>query len=242
MPHKRTVGLSAGEAVLGLVIERPDTAAGLGQRLVERFRSARFTRSTAHNALSRLARQGLVRAAQLPEDAPGSGYEPGPGEGPRASADAATERRYEATPLGVEHFRAWLRASRAAAPALREEWQAKVEFCGPEDVPLLIDALRAEERACAHMFAAIQGRLSEAELLAPDPTAVRQWSELAREAVLRDEAAMWGMRFKRLERLRLRLEEMRELAAEALPEEPPTHAGATQPARPALTGPRGARR
>ncbi len=247
MPHKRTVGLSAGEAVLGLVIERPDTAAGLGRRLVERFRSARFTRSTAHNALSRLARQGLVRAvAQLPgdapgsEDAPGPGNAPGPGEGPQAPAGPAVERRYEATLLGVEHFRAWLRATRAAAPALREEWQAKVEFCGPEDVPLLIDALRAEERACAHMFAAIQGRLTEAELLAPEhPGTAQQWSELVHDAVLRDEAAMWGMRFKRLERLRLRLEEMREVAAAAqcgeppaLPDEPPAHAGAAQPARP----------
>ncbi len=84
------------------------------------------------------------------------------------------------------------------------------------------------------MFAAIQGRLSEAELLAPEhPVAARQWSELVHEAVLRDEAAMWGMRFKRLERLRLRLEELREVAAVALPDEPPAHAGATQPARPA---------
>jgi DNA-binding PadR family transcriptional regulator len=226
MPHKRTVGLSAGEAVLGLVIERPDTAAGLGQRLVERFRSARFTRSTAHNALSRLARQGLVRAvAQLPKDARGSEDAPGPGEnpgeepggeGPQAPAGPAVERHYEATPLGVEHFRAWLHASRTAAPALREEWQAKIEFCGPEDVPLLIDALRAEERACAHMFAAIQGRLTEAELLAPEhPGTAQRWSELVHDAVLRDEAAMWGMRFKRLERLRARLEEMRDTAAAA---------------------------
>jgi hypothetical protein len=47
--------------VLGLVIEQPDSASQLGRRLVERFRSAQFTRSTGHNALARLARQGLVR-------------------------------------------------------------------------------------------------------------------------------------------------------------------------------------
>jgi DNA-binding PadR family transcriptional regulator len=191
MPRKRTVGLSAGEAVLGLVIERPDSAARLGQRLVERFRSAQFTRSTGHNALSRLARQGLVRAV----------------------ADVAApegEERYEATPLGVEHFRAWLRASSTAAPALREELHAKVEFCAPEDLPPLIDAICAEERACARMFAAAQGRLSEAELVAPRPsTEAERFSQLTRSAALRDEAAMWGMRFKRLERLRARLEEMR---------------------------------
>ncbi|MGH2852609.1 MAG: hypothetical protein ACRDLF_00235 [Solirubrobacteraceae bacterium] len=204
MSRKRTVGLSAGEAVLGLVIEQPDSASRLGQRLVERFRSAQFTRSTAHNALNRLTRQGLVRVV-----ADGAGAD---GEGPIA------ERRYEATPLGAERFRAWLRSCSAAAPALREELQAKVEFCGPEDLPLLIEAICAEERACASMFAAAQGRLSEAELIAPRrSTPAERWSALARRAVLRDEAAMWGMRFKRLERLRARLEEMRDMAGVSAP-------------------------
>ncbi len=194
MSRKRTVGLSAGEAVLGLVIEQPDNASRLGQRLVERFRSAQFTRSTAHNALHRLARQGLVRVVA-------DGGEP------------IEDHRYVAKPLGVEHFRAWLRACSAMAPALREELQAKVEFCAPEDLPLLIEAICAEERACASMFAAAQGRLSEAELVAPRrSTTAERWSALARGAVLRDEAAMWGMRFKRLERLRARLEEMRDVA------------------------------
>ncbi len=191
MPRKRTVGLSAGEAVLGLVIEQPDSASQLGRRLVERFRSAQFTRSTGHNALARLARQGLVRVV-----ADGGA----PGE----------EERYEATPQGVAHFSTWLRSSSTAAPALREELQAKIAFCAPEDLPRLVEAICAEERACASMFAAAQGRLSAAELLAPRgrATGARRWSELARQAVLRDEAAMWGMRFKRLERLRARLEEM----------------------------------
>jgi DNA-binding PadR family transcriptional regulator len=176
--------------VLGLVIEQPDSASQLGRRLVERFRSAQFTRSTGHNALARLARQGLVRVVAN-EGAPGE------------------EEHYEATPQGVAHFSAWLRSSSSAAPALREELQAKIAFCAPGDLPRLIDAICAEERACASMFAAAQGRLSAAELLAPRrATGAQRWSELARQAVLRDEAAMWGMRFKRLERLRARLEEM----------------------------------
>lgn len=195
MPRKRLVGLSAGEAVLGLVIEQPDTASRLGSRLVERFRSARFTRSAAHNALGRLAEQGLVHVV--------------------ADGDGAGEHCYEATPLGVEHFRAWLRASTAAAPALREELHAKVEFCTSADLPQLIAAICAEERACASMFAAAQGRLSETELLAPQPsTAAERWATLTRRAVLRDEAALWGTRFKRLERLRVRLEELGDVGGE----------------------------
>ncbi len=177
------------------MIEQPDSASRLGSRLVERFRSAQFTRSTAHNALSRLARQGLVRIV--------------------ADEDGPEEHRYEVTPLGVEHFRAWLRASTAAAPALREELHAKVEFCTSADLPQLIEAICAEERACASMFAAAQGRLSEAELVAPRrSTAAERWAALTRRAVLRDEAALWGTRFKRLERLRARLEELGDVAEE----------------------------
>jgi DNA-binding PadR family transcriptional regulator len=176
--------------VLGLVIEQPDSASQLGRRLVERFRSAQFTRSTGHNALARLARQGLVRVVA----------------DERSHGD---EERYEATPRGLEHFRAWLHSRSTAAPALREELHAKVAFCAPEDLPRLIDAICAEEHACASMFAAAQGRLSAAELVAPrSPTDDERFSLLAHRAVLRDEAAMWGMRFKRLERLRARLEEM----------------------------------
>ncbi len=188
--------------MLGLVIEQPDSASQLGRRLVERFRAAQFTRSTGHNALARLARQGLVRMV-------------------------ADERRggeqelYEATAQGHEHFRAWLQSSSTAAPALREELQAKIAFCAPDDLPRLIDAIRAEECACASMFAAAQGRLSAAELVAPRrPTGAERFSQLAHRAVLRDEAAMWGMRFKRLERLRARLEEMRDEAASAADVDP----------------------
>jgi DNA-binding PadR family transcriptional regulator len=187
---------------LGLVIEQPDSASRVGQRLVERFRSAQFTRSTAHNALARLSQQGLVRVID---------------EQPELSPEADEHERYEATPRGVEHFQAWLRASSSAAPALREELHAKIEFCAPSDLPKLIDAICAEERACASMFAAAQGRLSEEELIGPGrATSEERWSALSRRAVLRDEAAMWGMRFKRLERLRARLEDMREEAERCL--------------------------
>jgi hypothetical protein len=222
--------------VLGLVIEQPDSASRLGRRLVERFRSAQFTRSTAHNALHRLARQGLVRVVADGAGAEGAGARGAEGAGATGPEGGGPieEHRYEATPLGVEHFRAWLRACSTAAPALREELQAKVEFCAPADLPLLVEAICAEERACASMFAAAQGRLSEAELVAPRrSTAAQQWSALAHRAVLRDEAAMWGMRFKRLERLRARLEEMGDLAGAPVPSvDParPVEAGGSEPA------------
>jgi hypothetical protein len=212
MQRKRTVGLSAGEAVLGLLIEQPDSASRLGQRLVERFRSAQFTRSTAHNALARLVRQGLVRAG------PQASHLPDRPQGLHLAEDP----HYEPTPLGVQHFRVWLRSCSAVAPALREELHAKVEFCDPRDLPPVIEAIRCEERACAGMFAAAQGRLSEAELLNPrQSTQAEPWSALTRRAVLLDEAAMWGMRFKRLERLRTHLEELRDCALGGPPPQEP---------------------
>ena len=53
--------LSAGEAVLGLVIEQPGNSYQLERRLEGRFGSAQFGHATAYHALKRLAKQGLIR-------------------------------------------------------------------------------------------------------------------------------------------------------------------------------------
>src|SRR5664279_5597174 len=108
MSRARTTGLSAGEAVLGLVIEQPDHGFSLERRLEERFAAARFAYSTAYSALRRLKKDGLVRVVQA---------EPGAGE----------EVTYEATQKGVEHFRNWVRAP-TSAPVSREELHATVSY------------------------------------------------------------------------------------------------------------------
>ena len=64
MSRARTTGLSAGEAVLGLVIEQPDHGFSLERRLEERFAAARFAYSTAYSALRRLQKDGLVRVVR----------------------------------------------------------------------------------------------------------------------------------------------------------------------------------
>src|SRR5665811_1014407 len=91
----RTMGLSAGEAVLGLVIEQPDHGFSLERRLQERFVAARFAYSSAYSALRRLQKDGLVRVIE-------------------ADPQTAGEITYEATQKGVEHFRAWVRTSSSA--------------------------------------------------------------------------------------------------------------------------------
>lgn len=175
-------------AILGLVIQEADTAAGVGARLVERFPRARWSRSVAHNDLPSLARQGLVRVVQ---------------RGAKPSLD-----RYEATGNGVEQFRGWLHASALAPPMLRDALAAKLAFSAREDLPELLQAIRAEERVCIAEFEAAQMRLGAARRLGQlGPANGSDWDGRVRSALMTDEALMWGQRAKRLQCLRLELEE-----------------------------------
>jgi DNA-binding PadR family transcriptional regulator len=184
--------MSAGDAVLGLVIERPDRGFGLERRLEERFGSAGFAYSTAYNALYRMEKQGLVRVV-----------------GGRASD--AGEAIYEATPEGVAHFHGWVRSS-THTPVLREELHARVALCEPRDLPRLIEILHAEELSCLAAVDAIRKRSvveQRHSALAGDSDA---WSALMDRGVAHSEAAFWGGRLTQLSRLRSYLEDLREEA------------------------------
>lgn len=188
MPPPRSGELSASMAILGLVIQEADTAAGVGVRLVERFPRARWSRSVAHNDLPSLARQGLVRLVQ---------------RGAKPSLD-----RYEATDDGVEQFQRWLRASSAGPPMLRDSLSAKLAFSEERDLPGLLDAIREEEQICVAEFEAAQMRLGAARRLGQlGPANGSDWSGRVRSAIMTDEAMMWGQRAKRLQCLRQELEE-----------------------------------
>lgn len=183
--------LSASMAVLGLVIEEPDCAAGIAQRLAKRFRPARFAPSTAHMALPRLEDQGFVRRVELDDAA----------DPPQCS--------YEATPSGIARFRRWLRTCPASLPALREELHARIDLAQPTDLERVIAIADSERLACEREYAAAYGRLAEAQQFARRRGASTEWSELVREVVMVDEAMIWGYRAARLERLRARLESLR---------------------------------
>lgn len=111
---------SAGDAALGLVVERPGTSSRVAQRLNERLGSTQFTVQAVSKALERLESQGFVRLAG--------------GE-------------YVATPRGVERFSGWLSAS-LPLPPVREELLAKIALCRVEDLPRLIGVVRDCEMAC----------------------------------------------------------------------------------------------
>ena len=183
-------------AILGLVVQKTDTVNSLGARLLERFPHAQWSRSVAHNSLPSLEKQGLVRLVEH-------------------GAERALDR-YEATDAGAEEFRDWLRASSAAPIALRDAVHAKLELAEEEDVPDLIAAIRQEEEACAREFAAASSRLNvewQLKRLGPahdaaghQPSAPDLRSRV-RRALMTDEAMLWGMRARRLRRLRRELED-----------------------------------
>ncbi len=197
MAPPRKGDLTASMAILGLVVQRSDTVNSVGARLVERFPHAQWSRSVAHNSLPNLEKQGLVRLVEH-------------------GAERALDR-YEATPAGAEEFHDWLRASSAAPLALRDAVHAKLELAEDDDMPDLIAAIRAEEDACAREFAAASSRLNvESQLKRLGAGAQDTGAETVgdndlrarvKRALLTDEAMLWGMRARRLRRLRRELEE-----------------------------------
>jgi DNA-binding PadR family transcriptional regulator len=184
----QTLSLSAREAVLGLVIERPGNGYQLERRLEGRFGSSQFAHGTAYHALRRLSKQGLVRTV-----ADGGGSGPGAGTDPAGSPATA----YEATARGLAHFEDWLLAS-TSTPPVREELLAKISFCGPADLPRMIEIVRDAELACAAQLQERNERMrTERRLLAGD-----EWKRLMSLIVTTGDAAWWDARIKWLQDLR----------------------------------------
>jgi DNA-binding PadR family transcriptional regulator len=177
--------LSAGEAVLGLVIEQPGNSYQLERRLDGRFGSAHFGHATAYHALKRLVKQDLIRSVN------------DLGSDTDAEAGDPQTTIYEATPAGVTHFKSWLLAS-TATPPLREELQAKIAFCGPEDLPRMIEIVREAERACAMQLEDLNERMRRERRLRGDD----QWRRLMGIIVTAGDVAWWDSRIRWLQTLR----------------------------------------
>jgi DNA-binding PadR family transcriptional regulator len=194
MSRAPTTGLSAGEAVLGLVIERSARGCNVERGLKQRFGWARYSYSTAYSALRRLQKDGLVRAIA-------------------ADCSSAGEVIYEATPQGVEHFRAWVRAP-ASTPTPREDLHARIRLSRPSDLPRLVEVIQSEELMCIDELDRIRRRML-AQREAPDraPLAEQEWPPLMDRGVVHGEVAFWGGRITQLAALRSYLEELREEAA-----------------------------
>jgi DNA-binding PadR family transcriptional regulator len=187
--------LSGGEAVLGLVIERPGNSYQLEQRLEGRFGSAQFAHGTAYHAVKRLAKKGLIRAVDGAQ----------PVLPTRAEVGSQRATAYEATAEGNEHFEHWLRAS-TSTPPVREELLAKITFCGPADLPRLIEIVREAELACAAQLEDLKDLMRRELRLASDD----KWRRLKGMTVTAADAAWWDARIKWLRELRQCLQRARQ--------------------------------
>jgi len=176
-------------AVLGLVVQRPDTIAGVAFRLSETFPRARWSPGAAHTNMPNLAKQGLLRVSQ-------AGPEP-------------TLERYEATSRGVEEFRQWLARSSSLPPALRDGLQAKLEFIEFDELAGFIQTVRKAERDCRSEYAAAHGRWKAFGGLGSTETTPDQALRHKLKAVqMVDEVMLWGAQAKRLASLRSQLESL----------------------------------
>jgi DNA-binding PadR family transcriptional regulator len=187
--------LSAGEAVLGLLIEQPANSYQLEQRLERRLGSAQFSRGTAYQAVKRLSKQGLISAID--------------GNRPavlgRAKAGGLPATAYEATAEGSEHFERWLRAS-TSTPPVREELLAKIALCEPADLPRMIEIVREAESTSAAQLEDLKDRMRRERRLAGDD----EWRRRMDRIVTAGNAAWWDARIKWLRALRQHLQRERQ--------------------------------
>lgn len=200
--------MSAKNAILGLVIERPGYGYQLAQRLEERFGSSAFAPSGVYSALDQLSRDGLVRVAREAGEA-----------GPGPARRAAPRMIYEATSEGIEHFEAWMLGS-SPTPPLRDELHMKIALCRPRNIPRLIDMVYGQKLACA-------ARLRDLERLAATQAAGHpdEWSRRMRVLATETEIASWRARIEWLQSARDLLETLKDASRRAPNDVPRTTSG-----------------
>jgi DNA-binding PadR family transcriptional regulator len=125
--------MSAKNAVLGLVIERPGYGYDLARRLEERFGSSGFAPTGVYSALDQLSSEALVRSAGSLADS--------------ANERAAPRTIYEATPKGIDYFEEWMLGSSSLAP-VRDELYMKIALSKPHNLSRLIELARTQEEDC----------------------------------------------------------------------------------------------
>jgi DNA-binding PadR family transcriptional regulator len=184
--------MSAGEIVLGLLLEQPDTCYQLDKRMAARLGSAQFSRGAAAGAVKRLLERDLVRPAESEA------------QSNLRVVDGRRKTVYEPTPAGVEHFRRWLRAS-TQTPPVREELHAKIALWGSEDVSRLIEIVREAEMSCTLQLQELNRRTR----LERQSAQGSEWEREMQMIVIAGEVTWWDSRIKWLQDVRRYLERER---------------------------------
>jgi hypothetical protein len=186
MKVPRTGEMSSSMAVLGLVIQRPDTIAGVAFRLSETFPRAYWSPGAAHSNMPNLAKQGLLHVVQ---------------KGPEPTLD-----RYEATATGIAEFRRWMVRSTSLPPASRDGLQARLEFIELGEPAALVEMVRESQRRCRLEYAEAHKRWKAFMNLRPhrerdDLESQQALNHELRGIQLMDEVMLWGTQAKRLTNL-----------------------------------------
>jgi DNA-binding PadR family transcriptional regulator len=189
--------LTASLAILGLLIQQPDTPLNLRARLDREFPHGRWSRSIVHGNIPNLARMGLICRVQT---------------GEKKSKDV-----YEATPKGVSACKEWLRDAATAPPPLRDAMLLWLEHSDESERPELIEALKELEEDAQKEFEWAQIRLnSERALGRLGPADGSDWNGHMRDVALSELVNSWGERAMRLKRIRRKIRnDGRELHPEA---------------------------
>ncbi|HXE45744.1 MAG TPA: PadR family transcriptional regulator [Conexibacter sp.] len=176
--------MSVKHAVLGLVIERPGYGYELIQRLEQRIEGWRPSETAVYPALRSLRAEGMIRAREA-----------------TAGAVVSAHRGvvwYEATELGREELRAWVRAPTDLAPQ-RDPFWLKVAFASPEDLPWLVELARELESACLERMAELGEEAGSVENLRREDV---EWREIGQAWLRRTEAAQLAVRIEAVQQIR----------------------------------------
>jgi DNA-binding PadR family transcriptional regulator len=175
--------LSASMAILGLVVQQPDSIAGVGRRLSERYPHARFARNAAHNNIPSLNRQGFVRLVE---------------HGKQSALD-----RYEATEQGRVRLLTWMR-SQGRPPVVRDALRATLEQLDDEaELLQILEGVRQQEQACLAEREAASARMRARQRSGETSSAeIAGWQRAVHAALIADEVMLWGQRAMRLKHLR----------------------------------------
>jgi DNA-binding PadR family transcriptional regulator len=173
-------------AILGLLIERPDTASRLRTRLAREYPHGRWSRSIAYNDVPTLARHGLIKQVQ--------------------TGDKRSEDIYEVTPEGRAAFKEWLGDAAKAPPSVREAMLLWLEHSDESELPQILQIISEVEEGARAEFEAAQTRLNTERVLGNlGPSDGSDWRGRMRDAVLSELVLMCGERARRLKRLRQKL-------------------------------------
>jgi DNA-binding PadR family transcriptional regulator len=191
MQVPRTGEISSSMAVLGLVIQRPDTIAGVAFRLSQTFPRARWSPGAAHSNMPNLAKQGLLRVVS---------------RGSESTLDL-----YEATAKGIAEFNKWMVRVISLPPALRDGLQARLEFIDRGEPVALLEMVREAQRGCRLEYAEAHKRWKAftnlgARSQREDVTSEQALSHELKGIQLMDEVMLWGAQAKRLTNLCEQLE------------------------------------